>query len=213
MASARARRASSPVTPRRARSPALPPVASEPWAGVGIARPVGDQLRGRPGPTTAAAAGRSPPPRAGPTRAAGAGSRWGCSSPGTGYGYVHLFGTPSGRFGDARLARTTPRVCRSPPRTRDWTASGRRAGAQDDAVVVMPAPPGGRTTRTWASGWRSPGRIAHRDRGAHRGPRRARGATGRPCPPPRPLRRLPPPGDHRIGGVPHHVEVDPYTSC
>ncbi|MFF9868992.1 DUF4185 domain-containing protein [Streptomyces sp. NPDC013953] len=57
-------------------------------------------------------------------------------------GYVHLFGTPSGRFGDAHLARVAPERLLEPAAYGYWTASGWRTGAQDDAVPVMPGPVG-----------------------------------------------------------------------
>ncbi|MET9429685.1 DUF4185 domain-containing protein [Streptomyces sp. NPDC003036] len=57
-------------------------------------------------------------------------------------GHVYLFGTPSGRFGDARLARTTAAALLEPAAYEYWTAAGWRVGAQADAVPVMRGPVG-----------------------------------------------------------------------
>ncbi|MEU9980192.1 DUF4185 domain-containing protein [Streptomyces sp. NPDC050856] len=57
-------------------------------------------------------------------------------------GRIHLFGTPSGRFGDAYLARTTAEGLLDPAAYEYWTADGWRAGAPDDTTPVMPGPVG-----------------------------------------------------------------------
>lgn len=52
-------------------------------------------------------------------------------------GFVYLFGTPNGRFGNAHLARAVPADVADPAAYEYWTASGWRRGAADEAVPVF----------------------------------------------------------------------------
>jgi hypothetical protein len=55
--------------------------------------------------------------------------------------HVHLFGTPAGRLGDARLARVRATAVARLPAYEYWTG-GRWSAAVDDAAPVMPGPVG-----------------------------------------------------------------------
>ncbi|GAA3071186.1 DUF4185 domain-containing protein [Streptosporangium carneum] len=57
-------------------------------------------------------------------------------------GFVHLFGTPNGRFGNAYLARVAESRVLETPAYEYWTASGWQAGAPDRAVPVAAGPVG-----------------------------------------------------------------------
>ncbi len=57
-------------------------------------------------------------------------------------GYVYLFGTPNGRFGNAQVARVPESRVLDVPAYEYWTAGGWRAGPADDAVPVLSGPVG-----------------------------------------------------------------------
>ncbi len=52
-------------------------------------------------------------------------------------GFVYLFGTPNGRFGNAHLARVAPPDVTDPAAYEYWTTSGWRRGAADQATPVF----------------------------------------------------------------------------
>jgi hypothetical protein len=72
-------------------------------------------------------------------------------------GFVHLFGTPSGRFGDARVARVTENAIGSIDAYQYWTGGEWEPGAASRAVPVLPGPVGelsvqyNTVTRQWVA--------------------------------------------------------------
>jgi hypothetical protein len=72
----------------------------------------------------------------------GGGSGFQLAALARGDGFVYLFGTPSGRLGDARLARVPEASMCSPDAYRYWTGRLWEPGAAARAAPVMPGPVG-----------------------------------------------------------------------
>jgi hypothetical protein len=72
-------------------------------------------------------------------------------------GFVYLFGTPSGRFGDGRVARVAENAIGSIDAYQYWTGGGWEPGAAARAVPVLPGPVGelsvqyNTVTRQWVA--------------------------------------------------------------